>query len=382
MKYRRFKDTDIKLSLFGLGCMRFPTEEDADGNQRVKKDEAITLIHAALERGVNYFDTAYPYHRGESEPILGEALTSANREDAFIATKSPVWDIKQHDDFERIIDEQLERLNTDYIDFYLLHSLNRKYWDTARKNDALRFLDKVRGDKRVRFAGFSFHDNFDVFQEILQAYDWDITQIQLNFLDQEYQAGLKGLRLASERGVPVVVMEPLRGGRLASPPSGEIAEAWNKSAARRTPVEWAFRWLYNLPQINVILSGVTTMEQLKEDVEIFDRAEANCMSQEELRIVDEVKRLYETKLVVGCTGCNYCMPCPSRVEIPSIFELYNNSSLYNDLTRQGKFYRKWFDETGRGAQACIECGKCEEACPQELPVIELLKEAHSHLVSE
>jgi len=382
LRYRLFGKTGLSVSVFGLGCMRFPTEKDADGNQIVEKDKAFELIHTAINEGVNYFDTAYPYHGGQSEPLLGEALSSVNREEIFVATKSPVWKVEDHDDFERFIDKQLERLRTDYIDFYLLHSLNRKLWDKAIEHRALDFLEKIQSDGRAKHVGFSFHDNFDVFKEITRSYDWDMLQIQLNFLDQHYQAGLKGLEFAAEMEIPVVVMEPLRGGRLAEPPSKEIAAAWNKASLKRKPVEWAFRWLYNRPEVNVILSGVSTMEHLKEDIAIFDKAEPRCMTEEELRVVEQVRELYDKGLPVRCTGCNYCIPCPSGVEIASVFNLYNNASLYNDYDNQSRLYKNWFVDPGKGAEACVECGQCEEACPQELPVIKLLKEAHSHLITE
>ncbi len=379
MRYRPFGNTGLEVSVFGLGCMRFPTEEDSQGNQLVKRDIAIEMIRTAAKNGVNYFDTAYSYHEGESEKLVGEAFADGSRKDVFIATKCPVWKVEETDDFDKHLDEQLGKLKTDYVDFYLLHTLNSRFWNKVKDLGALSFLDRIKEDGRARFVGFSFHDSYDVFRDILMSYSWDMTQIQLNFLDQEYQAGVKGMKLAAQKGIPVVVMEPLRGGRLAAPPSGEIAELWNKVTSRRSPVEWAFRWLYNFPEVNVALSGVSSLDQLKEDIDIFSKAEANCMSEEELEVVETVRKLYDKRIAVGCTGCNYCMPCPSGVQIPSIFGFYNNGVLYDDQAKQQELYKKWFVDSGRDAQACVECGKCEEACPQELSIISLLKEAHSYL---
>ncbi len=379
MRYRPFGNTGLEVSVFGLGCMRFPTEEDSQGNQLVKRDIAIEMIRTAAKNGVNYFDTAYSYHEGESEKLVGEAFSDGSRKDVFIATKCPVWKVEETDDFDKLLDEQLGKLKTDYVDFYLLHSLNSRFWNKIKDLGALSFLDRIKEDERARFVGFSFHDSYDVFRDILMSYSWDMTQIQLNFLDQEYQAGVKGMKLAAQKGIPVVVMEPLRGGRLAALPSEEISAAWNRSSSRKSPVEWAFRWLYNFPEVNVVLSGVSSLDQLKEDIDIFSKAEANCMSEEEMEVVETVRKLYDKRIAVGCTGCNYCMPCPSGVQIPSIFGFYNNGVLYDDQAKQQELYKKWFVDSGRDAQACVECGKCEEACPQELPIIWLLKEAHSYL---
>ncbi|MFO7881906.1 MAG: aldo/keto reductase [Kosmotogaceae bacterium] len=373
MQYITFGKTGLKTSRFGMGCMRFPTKDD-----KIDEKEALKMIRYAIDNGVNYLDTAYPYHNGESEVILGKALKDGYRERTYLATKSPVWLVEKYEDFEKYLDEQLERLQTDHVEIYLLHALSEKSWNKVKELGALKFLDEAKRKGKIRFAGFSFHDKYPTFKNIIDSYEWDMCQIQLNILDQEYQAGVKGLRYASGKGIPVVIMEPLRGGKLAQPPSKEIEDVYKKAEVKRTPVEWAFRWLYDFPEVSVILSGVSTLKQLKEDIAIFDKAKPNVMTDAEKQVIKNVISVYNDKIMVNCTGCNYCMPCPSKVQIPTIFSWYNDSVMYDEKEKYSKHYKKLQEKKGDASQ-CVECGQCEDACPQNLKVIELLKEAHSYL---
>ncbi len=381
MQYRKFGDLGFEVSVFGVGCMRLPVMEKPDGSKdysAIDEEEAIKMIRYAIDHGVNYFDTAYTYHGGNSEVVLGKALKDGYREKVKIATKLPLWQAESYEDFEKILDEQLKRLQVDTIDFYLLHALSKERWEKAKNLKVLDFLDKAVEAGKIRYPGFSFHDELDVFKEIIDSYDWKMCQIQLNILDMHYQAGVEGLKYAGSKGIPVVIMEPLRGGKLASNIPDDIQDMWNSAKIKRSPVEWAFRWLYNFPEVTVILSGVSTMEQLKENIEIFDKAVPNSMTDEELELVVKVKELYESKTKVNCTRCNYCMPCPSGVSIPEIFSLYNDASMFETVEEYANRYKNLIKEE-KDASKCIECGNCEAECPQNINIIEKLKEANEAL---
>lgn len=379
--YRDFGDLGFKISTFGIGCMRLPLKTQPDGSNdysAIDEAEAIKMIRYAIDHGVNYIDTAYGYHDGNSEIVVGKALKEGYRERVKLATKLPIWKVESYEDCEKLLDEQLSKLQVDYIDFYLIHALDKERWERVQKYDVLKFMDKAVESGKIRYPGFSFHDELSVFKSIIDAYNWKMCQIQLNFLDDKYQAGVEGMRYAGSKGIPVVVMEPLKGGRLAHSIPKDIQELWNSFSIKRSPVEWAFRWLYNFPEVTVILSGVSTMEQLKENIEIFKNAAPNSMTQEELDLVAKVKAAYESKIKVSCTGCNYCMPCPSGVNIPMIFSLYNNAFLYDDIAGQSESYKKLIKENA-DASNCVECGQCESECPQGIPIREKLKEAHEVL---
>lgn len=278
MEYRNFSKFEKPVSLFGIGCMRLPTVKK--GNETVIDEaEAIKMIRYGIDHGVNYIDTAYMYHGGQSEVVVGKALADGYREKVFLATKSPVWMVKEYDDFERLLNEQLQKLNTDYIDFYLLHALNKERWDFIKSINVFDFMEKARASGKIKYICFSFHDNYDAFIDIIDSYDWDMCQIQLNIMDMHEQATVKGLKHAGSKGIPVVIMEPLKGGKLAISATPEIEAIWSKADVKRTPIEWAFRWLYNFPEIAVILSGVSNMEQLKDNIRIFSDAKANCMTE-------------------------------------------------------------------------------------------------------
>jgi len=382
MQYREFGKLGFKVSTFGLGCMRFPLKKLEGGKTeygQIDEMKAIDLVRCAIDHGVNYIDTAYTYHEGNSEKLLAKALKDGYRERVKIATKCPVWLVEKYEDFERLLDEQLKKLEADYIDFYLLHSLSESSWEKVEKLGALDFLDKAVASGKIRYPGFSFHDRIDVFKKIIDSYDWKMCQVQYNILDEHYQAGIEGIKYAASKGIPVVIMEPLRGGSLVNGIAADVKAIWDKADIKRSPVDWCFRWICNHPEVTVVLSGVSTIEQLKEDIEIFETALPNSLTEKELAIIREVQECYKRKIKVGCTGCRYCMPCPSGVQINSTFELYDNAMLFDMLEMNRERYRKEFIEKGKAADLCVECGNCESACPQHISIIEKLKEAHAVL---
>nr|MDD6334951.1 aldo/keto reductase [bacterium] len=371
MLHRPFGKIPENISPFGMGCMRLPTTKV---NGKTVPDEAETarMIHHAIEQGVNYFDTAYGYHGGLSEIAVGKALEGGWRDKVYLTTKLPRWNVKVREDMDRILNEQLQKLRTDHLDFYLLHSLNGPAFDTLVELGVLEFLDRAKADGRIRYAGFSYHGSEEDFPRVIDAYDWNLAQIQFNYMDINNQAGIKGLHYAGQKGVPIVVMEGLLGGRLASVPP-QIEQMFASYPVKRSVVEWAFRWLVNFPEVAVVLSGVSNMAQLEDNIRIFDKLDSGIMSQQELDLVANVREAFEKRIAVPCTGCRYCMPCPQGVDIPG------NFALWNDVAKFGGWGgNKWEYEdkveAGNGPDKCIACGKCQQVCPQEIAIIEKLKE--------
>ena len=377
MKMRRIEKLGIEVSAFGVGCMRFPMTT-VDGVEMVDENISTPAIRYAIDNGVNYMDTAYVYSGQKNETMLGHALRDGYREKVYVATKLPTWACNTREDMDRILDESLARLETTWIDFYLIHAVNKDSWKKMMDLGVLEFLDSAKASGKIRYACFSFHDNYDTFKTILDAYDWDMCQIQFNFMDVENQAGLKGLKLAGERGIPVVIMEGLLGGKLANAPDN-VQALYNSWPEQRSPVEWAFRWLCNFQEVATVLSGVTSLEMTKANIDIFSRCEAGCMSEDELALIDRVREAYLSRTKIGCTGCRYCMPCPNEVDIPGIFSTWNDLSLYARELSGNRRYAKKLAE-GKGADKCIECGACEGVCPQQLSIIDALKLAHSEMV--
>ncbi len=373
MQYRTFGKLDWKPSALGFGAMRLPVIEGDMG--KIDEPEATRMIRYAIDHGVNYVDTAYPYHQGTSEAFLGRALQDGYRERIKLATKLPCWLVEKPDDFDRYLNEQLERLQTDYVDFYLLHSLNGQSWPKMRDLGVLAWAEGALADGRIGHLGFSFHDSYAVFQEIVDASDlWAFCQIQYNFMDVEEQAGIKGLRYAASRGLAVVIMEPLRGGALARNIPPAVQALWDSAPVRRTPADWALQWLWNQPEVSLVLSGMSTMEQVQENIESADRSGVGTLTAEELALVDRVREAYRALCAIPCTGCKYCLPCPSGVDIPEVFSIYNDYLMYGDEKRSQMFYG-WMDEKTRADQ-CVECGECLEKCPQQIEIPDWLKKAH------
>ena len=384
MLYRKLGKTNLNVSILGFGCMRLPIQNGSgsgtdifDPNKAINEEEAKKMIRYAIGEGVNYFDTAYPYHNGRSERLLGKSL-KGYRDKVMIATKLPVWLVKEKKDFEKFLGEQLKRLETNYLDVYLLHGLNRRVWPNMLQLKVFEFLNQIQADGRVRHVGFSFHDDVKIFKEILDSYDWKLCQIQYNFFDENHQAGKEGLTYAASKGLGVVVMEPLRGGKLADRVPGEIQAIWESAEKKRTPAEWALRWVWNHSEVSTALSGVSTMGQIMENVRVAKDGKPNSLSDKELSIIDQVKEAYRRMLKIDCTGCAYCMPCETGVNIPSNFSLYNDLFMFKDAEINLLLYNEMLSPEQR-ASACTECGKCEEQCPQHLQIQEELKVVHRAL---
>lgn len=376
MQYRKFGKLNIETSALGFGCMRLPLLKDGSGN--IDEIEAIRLIRDSIDKGVNYVDTAYPYHGGKSELLVSKALKDGYREKVYLADKCPVWLVKVYEDFDRLLNEQLEKLQTDHIDFYLMHALDANSWKNIKSLDCFKFIEKAKKDGRIKHIGFSFHDKLEVFKDIVDSYEWDFCQIQYNFIDQENQAGSEGLYYAAAKNMAIVVMEPLLGGKLAKEAPCPVQALWDTAKVKRTPVGWALSWIWNHPQVSVILSGMNAQEQLDENLAVGEKAVPNFLSKEENDLVDKVKNKYAELTKVPCTACEYCMPCSSGVDIPGVFKLYNQASIYNDLEGSSDEYKKGIDDKKK-ADNCVECGDCESVCPQKIQIIEKLKEAHEVL---
>lgn len=372
MKYRTFKEDTEKVSLFGIGTMRLPV---IDGDQtKIDEEEAIKMIRYGIDNGVNYVDTAYKYHDGASEVVTGKALKDGYREKVFLADKMPVWLAKDASEQQKIFDEQLERLGVDSIDMYLIHNVDEFIWKRVLEFDTLAFIEKMKAAGKIKYIGFSFHgETPEFFKEVIDYYPWDFCQIQLNYMDKEIQAGVKGLKYAGSKGIPVVIMEPLKGGKLTDILPDYIKEYWNEAPIKRSPAEWALRWVANQPEVMTVLSGVSSMDQLKENIKVLADVEPDSLTDEELDIIDAVGKKYNELIPYSCTNCKYCMPCPQKVSIPDIIEDRNQWSLYNGNPKIKKDYLQ-FIVPKRRASNCIDCGECESKCPQHLPIASIMKE--------
>ena len=318
------------MSHFWIGCMRFPVLNDDPA--QIDEEKASEMLKLAIENGVNYIDTAYNYHDGNSESFLGSFLHDGYREKIYLATKLPVWLVKSYEDFEKYLDEQLEKLKTDYIDFYLLHALHKKTWTRSKELNVFKFLDQAKAKGKIRYAGFSFHDELPLFREIIDSYPWDFCQIQLNYMDIQYQAGVEGLKYAAEKGISLAIMEPIKGGKLASAPK-DIQAIWDQAVEKRSPAEWALKWVYDFEEVAVVLSGMSTLDQVKENLALTKNSLAKSLTEDEHRLIQRVIDLYKQKIKVGCTSCNYCLPCPQGVAIPGIFSRYNDYYVFGDKKR-------------------------------------------------
>lgn len=371
MKMRTMEKLGIETSLLGFGCMRFPVNREG----KIDRPRAQEMLDKAIAAGVNYIDTAYPYHNGESEPFVGEALKKHPRESLYIATKLPVWMVNSLEDVERIFQEQLDHLQSDYVDFYLLHAMGRERFESMRDMGVIEKLVEYKNQGKIKYLGFSFHDSYDVFEEMIDYMDWDFCQIQLNYMDTEEQAGLKGYQLATDKGIPVVVMEPVKGGSLAYF-AEDIMERFHALDPEASAASFALRYVGSLPGVKVILSGMSNMKQVEDNLKTF--TDFKELSHKEQQEIEDIVALLRSRVQNGCTGCRYCMPCPAGVDIPGCFQAWNTYHMYQnyDVVRW-----KWEQDLGEQKQAknCIKCGKCEGACPQKLSIREDLEKVQKDL---
>jgi len=373
MQYRSFGRSDWRTSALGFGCMRLPTT----GDGAIDEPAATAMLHETIAQGVNYFDTAWPYHGGESERLLGRALQGEYRDRARIATKLPSWAVHEPADFDRFLNEQLARLQRERVDYYLLHNLRKDYWDNLYQLGVLDWFEKVMADGRVGGVGFSFHSSYDVLREVIDVYDhWCICQIQYNYVDEFYNAGTRGLRYAASKELAVVVMEPLLGGRLVAPPA-VVQRIWDRAPRKRTPVEWALQWLWDKPEVAVALSGMSAMEQLRENLVYADRAAIGSLTDEERALVAEARDAYLAVCPTRCTGCKYCEPCPNGVAIAILMKAINQGVMGDDLVGARRHYAHMAE--GERASACVACRACEDRCPQRIPISEWMQFIHQIL---
>jgi uncharacterized protein len=384
VQYRDFGQIDFKPSALGFGAMRLPVLTDDDGKPDFKRIDyplATRMLHHAIDSGVNYVDTAWMYHEDTSEVWLGEALKGGYRERVKVATKMPVWNVKKPDDFDRILGIQLERLQDDHVDFYLLHGLDADQWQTVLEQGQLDSAERALADGRIRHLGFSFHGLYEDFETIVAGSDlWEFVQIQFNYMDEDYQAGRRGLELAAGKGLGVIVMEPVRGGAIARNVPPQVQAVWDEAPIKRSPAEWALQWVWNEPDVSFLLSGMSTMRHVEEDLAFADRSHPGLLTQEELALVARVRDLYHELSPIPCTSCRYCMPCPQGVAIPDVFGLYNDTHMYQNLDRAQFVYKAFWSENER-ADHCTACGECVEKCPQGIAIPEWMEKAQAFLTS-
>ncbi|MBT8340389.1 MAG: aldo/keto reductase [Desulfatitalea sp.] len=381
MLYRKIPKTGDEISILGFGCMRLPMTKEG----HIDEPRAIRQIRGAIDQGVNYLDTAWPYHTGESENVLGRALADGYRERVRVATKLPSWMIKTREDMDRYLDAQLEKLGTGWIDYYLLHALDGNSWENLERLGVTGFMDAALADGRIRNAGFSFHGRLADFKHIVDAYPWVFCQIQYNYLDQQFQAGTEGLEYAAQKNLGVIIMEPLRGGNLALPtPPPAVEQIWKQAETRRTPAQWALRWVWHHPAVTVVLSGMNEETHIQENIAIAEAALPASLTDAELDTVATVAAKYLELMKVGCTGCGYCLPCPEGVAIPVAFEVYNKMHLFGneDEAKYAYAFRLSGQITGSDpgyALQCVSCGECLEKCPQHIDIPNALAEVAEQL---
>ena len=373
MERRKWDKLGIETSLLGFGCMRFPTTPEG----KIDEDRAEKMLDQAIAAGVNYIDTAYPYHNGESEPFVGKALQKYDRSSFYLATKLPLWAVNTLEDAKRIFADQLKRLQTDYIDFYLLHAVNKEKWDAAKELGVVEYCEQLKKEGKIRYFGFSFHDSYEVFEEILRYRDWDFCQIQYNYMDTEEQAGDKGYALAESLGIPMVIMEPVKGGSLANF-SQDINEKYRSMQPDASIASWALRWVGSHDNVKVVLSGMSTEEQVEDNLKTF--ADFRPLDQVEESAVAGIVEELKARVQNGCTGCRYCMPCPAGVNIPGNFAVWNKYHMYGTYDHVKNAWEKELKEEEK-AKNCIACGKCETLCPQKLSIRDDLKKAQADLDS-
>ncbi len=384
MQYRTMPGSDEKLSALGYGCMRLPTRVGGAGSSLINQEKATKQIRSAIDRGVNYIDTAWPYHLGASESFLGEVvLKDGYREKVKLATKLPCMIIKKKESIREIFHKQLEKLQTDYIDYYLLHALDGNSWDLMNSLDIIDFMNEVKASGQVKHMGFSFHGKKEDFMRICYAYDFDFAQVQYNILDERFQAGIEGIEYAHSKGMGIIVMEPLRGGSLVGKIPKEVQKIYNEAPIKRSPADWALRWIWNNPAVTLVLSGMNEDAHIEENIRVASETLPGSLSDIELDIITRVRDTYSKLLQIGCTGCSYCLPCPAGINIPAAFKNLNNYHMFGKL--EASIYHANYlgiqSEDGKPhwTTSCINCGRCEKACPQHLQIRHTFKQVHKDL---
>jgi hypothetical protein len=384
MIYNTLGKTGLEVSRLGFGTMRLPTKAN---NADIDNDEASRMLKYGIENGINIIDTAYPYHAeglsgsGNSEIFVGEFLDENTlRDEVILQTKSPSWAIEEKDDFNRFLDIQLEKLKTDYIDIYLLHSLTVPDWEKVKNLDVLDFLDDSLASGKIRHVGFSSHIEVDYLIEIIDEYPkWEAALTQLNYLDEYYQSGVMGTNYLKQENIGSMIMEPLRGGRLVNNIPGEVQDLWNRAETKRTPVEWALQYLWNRDDVDCVFSGMTSLEQVKENIEIASRADV--ITDYDAELIREVARTYRTRLGNRCTRCGYCMPCPHGVDIINCLTEYNIAHMMDDPKASAMQYFSLIDEDSR-ADSCVGCKECVPFCTQMLDIPEELEKVYEYFGDE
>jgi uncharacterized protein len=372
MQYRKFGKLDWETSVLGFGCMRLPVCDDGS----IDEGQATEMLHYAIDRGLNYVDTAYFYHNYTSEAFVGRALLGGYREKVNLVTKMPVWEVESKDKLDDFLNDQMRKLKTDHLDFYLLHALGDKHWSRVQEWDVLEWAEKAIADGRIGALGFSFHDEFESFKEIVDGYDnWALAQVQYNYMDTEYQAGQRGVQYAASKGIPIVVMEGLRGGKLAATPPG-LLDLFKSAAVQRSPVGWALHWLWDQPEIKVVLSGMSTLDQVKENMALADEAKVGGLSLEEQNVVTQAREWLLARSPIDCTRCGYCMPCPSGVAIPDMLWFINDAVMYDAMASKAYDYKNYVDSEDN-ASNCTACLECEQVCPQSIEISSWMEIIHA-----
>ena len=370
-----FPRIERESSALGFGCMRLPTT--ADG--RIDEAKAVEMIRRGIDRGVRYVDTAYPYHGGESERLVGKALKDGYRDRVLLATKLPCWAVNTHEDMMRILDEQLEKLQVDHVDFYLLHALGKDRYHKMKELDFMSFMEEALRQGKIRYPAFSFHDDYAAFHEILHDYDWTMCQVQMNILDDENQACVKGIQEAGRLGVGVVVMEPLRGGKLVDVPA-DAREAFSASGRGWSPAEWGLRWLWDQPEVTCVLSGMNSLGMVEENCRVAGEARVGELGEADFATLERAKEAINASMRVGCTGCGYCMPCPRGVDIPALFRCYNHMYTEGKNAGRSEYWQTVSLRKERAfARQCVGCGTCERHCPQGIAIREQIHIADREL---
>ncbi len=371
MQYRKLEKLNLEVSLLGVGSMRFPLLDEK--NDVIDEKQVEEMVEYAIKNGVNYFDHAWFYHNYKSEKLMGKILSKYDRSKIYIADKIPLWECNSEEDVEKLFKEQLKNLQTDYIDFYLVHAINKGRFAKMEEYKLIEKLEKWRDEGKIKYIGFSYHDDHETFEKAVNYYDWDFSLIQLNYVDINHQQGIAGYELLKEKGIPAFIMEPVKGGNLAnfSDDINNIFTDYNKDDSIAS---WAIKWLANLDNVKIIVSGMSNIEQMKDNINTVSKFKK--LKQEELDLIEKVRIEIESRMKINCTGCNYCMPCPTKVNIPKSFAVYNDYNMYkNDRFLQWA-YGLLHRDKGHPKQ-CVDCGKCIPLCPQGLDIPALLKDVET-----